>query len=148
MAITGACQCGSVEFSLQNDPMMHFVCHCSDCQKLYGNSFFGYAYSTEDISVTGEVKTYSYEGGSGNQLHIVFCPECGSKLYSQPDLIEGMIYIPAGMLKEHYEFSPRVELWASNKASCLAPVVASGESYEHNGTLERIGELLENLDQR
>jgi len=148
MAITGTCQCGSVEFSLQNDPMMHFVCHCSDCQKLYGNSFFGYAYSTEDISVTGEVKTYSYEGGSGNQLHIVFCLECGSKLYSQPDLIEGMIYIPAGMLKEHYEFSPRVELWASNKASCLAPVVASGESYEHNGTLERIGELLENLDQR
>ena len=148
MAITGACQCGSVEFSLQNDPMMHFVCHCSDCQKLYGNSFFGYAYSTEDISVTGEVKTYSYEGGSGNQLHIVFCPECGSKLYSRPDLMEGMIYIPAGMLKEHYEFSPRVELWASNKASCLAPVVASGESYEHNGTLERIGELLENLDQR
>ena len=148
MSITETCQCGSVEFSLQNDPMMHFVCHCSDCQKLYGNSFFGYAYSTEDISVTGEVKTYSYEGGSGNQLHIVFCPECGSKLYSQPDLIEGMIYIPAGMLKERYEFSPRVELWTYNKASCLAPVVASGESYEHNGTLERIGELLENLDQR
>ena len=65
MTIKETCQCGSVEFTLENDPMMHFVCHCSDCQKLHGNSFFGYAYSTEDISVTGEVKKYSYEGGSG-----------------------------------------------------------------------------------
>ena len=148
MTIKETCQCGSVEFTLENDPMMHFVCHCSDCQKLHGNSFFGYAYSTEDISVTGEVRKYSYEGGSGNLLHIVSCSNCGSTLYTQPDLIEPMIYVPAGMLREHYEFSPRVELWASNKASCLTPIVASGESYEHNGTLERIGELLEHLDQR
>ena len=148
MSITETCQCGSAEFSLQNDPMMHFVCHCSDCQKLYGNSFFGYAYSTEDISVTGEVKTYSYEGGSGNQLHLVSCLNCGCKLYTQPDLIEGMIYVPAGMLQTHYEFAPKVELFAYNKASCMESVSVSGESYEHNGTLERIGELLENLDQR
>ena len=53
MTIKGSCQCGSVEFSLENDPMMHFVCHCSDCQKLHGNSFFGYAYSSDDISTTG-----------------------------------------------------------------------------------------------
>ena len=64
MTIRESCQCGSVEFSLENDPMMHFVCHCSDCQKLHGNSF-GYAYSLDDVSITGEVGTYSYEGGSG-----------------------------------------------------------------------------------
>jgi len=69
-------------------------------------------------------------------------------LYTQPDLIEGMIYVPAGMLKAHYEFSPKVELFAYNKASCMESVSVSGESYEHNGTLECIGELLENLDQR
>jgi hypothetical protein len=27
-------------------------------------------------------------------------------------------------------------------------VKATAESYEHNGTIERIGELLENLEQR
>ena len=148
MTIKGSCQCGSVEFSLENDLMMHFVCHCSDCQKLHGNSFFGYAYSSDDISITGEVNTYSYEGGSGNLLHVVSCPNCGCKLYTQPDLIEGMIYVPAGMLKTHYEFAPKVELFAYNKAFCMESVSVSGESYEHNGTLERIGELLENLDQR
>jgi hypothetical protein len=56
--------------------------------------------------------------------------------------------VPAGMLKTHYEFAPKVELFAYNKASCMESVSVSGESYEHNGTLERIGELLENLDQR
>ncbi len=104
MTIKGSCQCGSVGFSLENDPMMHFVCHCSDCQKLHGNSFFGYAYSTEDISVTGEVRKYSYEGGSGNLLHIVSCSNCGSTLYTQPDLIEPMIYVPAGMLRSIMSF--------------------------------------------
>lgn len=148
MSIKETCHCGSVEFTLQNDPMMHFACHCSDCQKIWGNSFFGYAYSTDDISITGEVKKYSYEGGSGNQLHFVFCPECGSKIHSQPDLIEGMIYIPCGMLKKHFEFEPKVEIFSSNKASCFAQVKATAESYEHNGTIERIGELLENLEQR
>jgi hypothetical protein len=148
MSIKETCHCGSVEFTLQNDPMMHFACHCSDCQKIWGNSFFGYAYSTDDICITGEVKKYSYEGGSGNQLHYVFCPECGSKIHSQPDLIEGMIYIPCGMLKKHYEFEPKVELFSSNKAPCFAQVKATAESYEHNGTIERIGELLENLEQR
>ena len=56
MSIKETCHCGSVEFTLQNDPMMHFACHCTDCQKLWGNSFFGYAYSTDHISITGEVK--------------------------------------------------------------------------------------------
>ena len=59
-----------------------------------------------------------------------------------------MIYIPCGMLKKHYEFEPRVELFSANKASCFAQVKATAESYEHNGTIERIGELLENLEQR
>ena len=94
------------------------------------------------------MRTYSYEGGSGNLLHIVSCPDCGSKQCMQPDLIEGMIYVPAGMLKAHFEFAPKVELWAANKASSIAPVSVSVESYEENRTLEHIGELLENLDQR
>ena len=148
MSINDTCQCGAVKFTLQNDPMMHFVCHCSDCQKLWGNSFFGYAYSIDDISLTGDVKTYSYEGGSGNQLHMVFCVHCTSKLYTKPDLIDGMIYIPCGLLKKHYEFSPKVELFSANKAVCLEPVKPSAESYESNGTIERIEELLENLEQR
>ena len=95
MTIKETCQCGSVEFTLENDPMMHFVYHRSDCQKLHCNSFFGYAYSSDDISITGEVNTYSYEGGCRNLLHVVSCPNCGCKLYIQPDLIEGMIYTPA-----------------------------------------------------
>ena len=51
-------------------------------------------------------------------------------------------------IKEHYKFEPKVELLSSNKASFLTEVKATAESYEHNGTIERIEELLENLEQR
>ena len=59
-----------------------------------------------------------------------------------------MIYVPCGMLKEHYEYEPQVEIFSANKASCFDQLKATAESYEHNGTIERISELLENLEQR
>ena len=52
------------------------------------------------------------------------------------------------MLKEHYEYEPKVEIFSANKAPCFAQLKATAESYEHNGTIERISELLENLEQR
>ena len=81
-------------------------------------------------------------------MHFVFCTECGSKIHSQPDLIDGIIYIPWGLLKEYYEYEPRVEIFSANKASFFAQVKATAESFDHNGTIERISQLLENLEQR
>lgn len=148
MSISETCHCGDLEFTLQNDPMMHFICHCSDCQKLWSNSFFSYAYALDDITISGDTNTYTFTGGSGNNLNVCFCPKCATKIYAQPELIEGMIYIPSGLLKEHYEFNPKVEIFSYNKQNCLSPLIASGESFDHNGTIERISELLENLEQR
>ncbi len=148
MAINDTCHCGDLEFTLQNDPMMHFMCHCKDCHKLWNNSFFSYAYAQDDIEITGKTNTYIYDGGSGNKMNILFCPNCATKFYVQPELIEGMIYIPIGLLKEHYEFNPKVEIFAYNKPMCLSNLNVTVESYDHNGTIERIGELLENLEQR
>lgn len=148
MAISETCHCGDVEFTLQNDPMMHFVCHCNDCQKIWNNSFFCFAFSLDDIEINGTMGKYAFCGGSGNNLNIHFCPKCATKLYVQPELIEGMIYIPCGLLKKYFEFSPKVEIFSNNKPKFMSDVLASTESFEHNGTIERIGELLENLEQR
>ena len=148
MSITETCHCGDVEFTLQNEPMMHFACHCNDCQKLWNNSFFSYAYALDDIEIKGEIRKYTFCGGSGNNLNVCFCPRCTTKLYVQPELIEGMIYIPCGLLKEYIDFSPKVEIFSHNKPKFMSNISASRESFNHNGTIERIGELLENIEQR
>ena len=36
-------------------------------------------------------------------------------VYNKPDLLEGMVYIFSGMLRDYYEFKPGVELFADNR---------------------------------
>jgi hypothetical protein len=59
-----------------------------------------------------------------------------------------MIYLPAGLLADQIEFSPTVELWTKSKAKWLPRAGSIKASFEDNATVERLVELLENLDQR
>ena len=68
--------------------------------------------------------------------------------YNKPDLLEGMAYIPAGLLGDQIEFKPTVELWSGNRPNWMQKAPSIIESFSDNGTLERLQELLENLDQR
>ena len=45
MAYSGKCACGEITFKFELDPMMHFMCHCTDCQVMFNGSFEGYAIS-------------------------------------------------------------------------------------------------------
>ena len=69
-------------------------------------------------------------------------------VYNKPDLLEGMDYIFSGMLRDYYEFKPGVELFTDNRLPWENKPDTIIQSYSHNGTLERIGEIMENLDQR
>ena len=64
------------------------------------------------------------------------------------DILEGMIYVPAGLLRDQIEFKPKVEIWAGSRPSWTNRPDCLVESFDDNGTIERISTLLENLDQR
>ena len=59
-----------------------------------------------------------------------------------------MIYVPAGLLRDQIEFKPKVEIWAGSRPSWTNRPDCLVESFDDNGTIERISTLLENLDQR
>ena len=148
MAYSGKCACGDINFKFELDPMMHFMCHCTDCQVMFNGSFEGYAISKDELSVEGNLSQFTYSGGSGQNLHVNFCPKCSTKIYTQPDILEGMIYVPAGLLRDQIEFKPKVEIWAGSRPSWTSKPESLAESFDDNGTVERISTLLENLDQR
>jgi len=148
MAYSGKCACGEVTFTFEYDPMMHFMCHCTDCQVMFNGSFEGYAISKDELTIQGNLSTFSYSGGSGLGLHVNFCVKCSTKIYTQPDILQGMIYVPAGLLRDQIEFKPKVEIWAGSRPSWTSRPESLVESYDENGTIERISSLLENLDQR
>lgn len=143
-----SCFCGETTLKFKHDPMMHFMCHCEDCEVLFNGSFRGLAYTEIDLEISGEHGTFSYEGGSGNLLHLTFCKSCGMNIYTKPDLLEGLVYVFAGLLKNHYKFEPKVELFAHNRLPYAIKPQSVVQSYDHNGTIERVSELLENIDQR
>ena len=148
MAYSGRCACGDIAFKFELDPMMHFMCHCTDCQIMFNGSFEGYAISKDELTIEGDLSKFSYSGGSGLSLHVNFCSKCSTKIYTQPDILEGMIYVPAGLLRDQIEFKPKVEIWAGSRPSWTSPPESLVESFDDNGTIERISTLLENLDQR
>ncbi len=59
-----------------------------------------------------------------------------------------MIYVPAGLLRDQIEFKPKVEIWAGSRPSWTSQPESLVESFDDNGTVERISKLPENLDQR
>ena len=148
MAYSGKCACGEIIFKFELDPMMHFMCHCTDCQVMFNGSFEGYAISKDELNVIGDLSKFTYNGGSGLSLHVNFCSKCSTKIYTQPDILEGMIYVPAGLLRDQIEFKPKVEIWAGTRPSWTSRPESLAESFNDNGTIERISSLLENLDQR
>ena len=148
MSYSGNCHCKKISFELEYDPMMQFQCHCSTCQQRLGTSLSALAWPEHEINISGELKAYTIVGGSGLDMHYFHCPDCSVLIYNKPELLEGMAYIPAGLLDGQIEFNPTVELWSPNRPKWLQKASSIIVSFEDNGTLERLQELLENLDQR
>ena len=148
MKYSGNCLCGAVSFKFPSDPMMQFKCHCNVCQKVFGNSLHALAMPQDELEISGTLSHYFITGGSGNKLHYNFCPTCGTFIYNKPDLLDPMIYVPAGLLDGQIEFTPTVELWTSQKPKNISQASSTKAAFEDNGTTDRLMEMLENFDQR
>ena len=126
MAYFGSCACGAITFSFEYDPMLQFQCHCSNCHKIFGSSINALAMPEHELEIKGDMEVHTVIGGSGNEM-------------SQTCLTFSF---------DQLEFKPTMELWSGNRPSWMAKATSIIESFDDNGTVERIEGLLENLDQR
>jgi hypothetical protein len=70
----------------------------------------------DSIAVTGEPKTYTAAGGSGNPLHRLFCTNCGSPVFARSDQSPRM-FIMAGTLDDKSLFKPEVSIFCDSAPS-------------------------------
>jgi len=84
MKIDGGCQCGTIKYEATVDPESCGICHCTDCQKFSGGAFrIGVVAQEENFNfLSGEPKTYVKTAESGNHRAQVFCPDCGTHIFS------------------------------------------------------------------
>ena len=146
---TGSCYCRSITHSTEYDPMLVFNCHCLACKKLTGASMGTAAVFYEsEVKFEGDMKLFQLKGGSGNSVYTYFCENCGCRIMTKVDLIEGLIYVDFGTFDDWNSFKPKVELWNEYKSNWVGEFDCVSTVFEDNGTLERIQMCLENLDQR
>lgn len=84
MKIDGGCHCGSITYEAEADPEQVGICHCTDCQKFSGGAFrVGVPVPEAAFKLlSGELKTYVKTAESGGKRAQVFCPACGTHIYS------------------------------------------------------------------
>ena len=146
---TGSCYCRSITHSTEYDPMLVFNCHCLACKKLTGASMGTVAVFYEsEVKFEGDMKLFQLKGVSGNSVYKYFCENCGCRIMTKVDLIEGLIYVDFGTFDDWNSFKPKVELWNEYKSDWVGEFDCVSTVFEDNGTLERIQMCLENLDQR
>jgi hypothetical protein len=123
MQIHGACHCGQVTFTAEIDPASVMICNCTDCQTLSGAPFRTIARaSMESFKLVGQTKTYVKVAESGNPRAQVFCPECGTPLYSSAVQDPPHVTIRLGCVAERAQLKPALQLWQRSAAPWLAEI--------------------------
>ena len=114
MKIDGGCHCGRITYEAEVDAAQVEVCHCTDCQTLSGSAFRTVVPALEGTFklLTGTPKTYIKTAENGSERAQVFCPECGTPIYSAPAGGEStFVGIRAGTARQRSRLRPRRQYW-------------------------------------
>jgi hypothetical protein len=112
---TGGCLCGRVRYTLTGDPAFSGICHCRNCQRYTGSTFEAVAgYPASAVSVEGELKTYTDTGNSGKSVLRRFCPNCGSGVLGEAEVMPGIVMVLVGTMDDPSTYQPGMEIFCSS----------------------------------
>lgn len=106
---SGGCACGLIRYETSSEPVVQNHCQCTDCQKRSGTghaSYLAFAQRTT-MKISGEAKTWSVAGDSGNDKIHAFCPTCGTPIYLTFSAMPDVIAIHAASLDDPSTFEPQ-----------------------------------------
>ena len=114
--LTGKCLCGEISFEADGDIPVMANCHCTACRQSTGSAFATLMFMKQsDVKVTGTPKTFQHNSDAGSVMTKHFCSTCGTPLFTQNSTREGMLDLRAGLINEHEQFAPKVNVYTSSK---------------------------------
>ena len=107
----GGCLCGAVRFKAKGEPLNVRICHCRNCQKAMGSSFYARAlFPQSALTVEGETARFA----TSARLERVFCPQCGTRMFSWRT--DGSVTgVALAVFDDHNAFQPTEHMWVSEK---------------------------------
>ncbi len=99
MTRTALCACGQASITVNSEPVMHGICHCTNCKRRTGSAFGISAYFDRNAVVAqqGQTTVYAFHHAAQNhdqERH--FCPTCGTTLFWTVSTLPGQIGIAGG----------------------------------------------------
>lgn len=90
MAITGGCHCGAIRYQVEGDPIVHALCHCTDCRRSAGAPMVAWTmYPATAVKVTKGTPKIRKSSEHGRRH---FCPDCGTGLfYFNDQILPGVV---------------------------------------------------------
>ena len=123
--VSGGCLCGAIRFEIDRGGVVSAShCHCKDCQRSTGSAFASFAVVGEAAlsAKGGEARGFRVEGKSGNGVTRYFCPECGSPLWSEVELMPGFRFVKAGSLDDAAWLEPSSVFWGDSAQPWAPPI--------------------------
>ena len=120
LPIEGGCQCGQLRYLLKAEPVMFYLCHCTECQRhtssAYGESLRCIA---ADMEFTGDYRIVERVAESGTRREGWFCPQCGVRVWhgSQGKSTGN---IKAGTLDDTSWLIPAGHIWTRSKQAFVS----------------------------
>src|SRR5215510_2668503 len=139
---SGGCACGAIRYECAAAPAFSWNCHCRDCQRASGSAFCPVLYVPKaTLTVTGKCRYYDVRAESGNRVSRGFCPECGSPVFIQADLVPDLQGLWAASLDDPSQFQPLVHVWMGSAQpwDSLTPTL---QQIEKAPTAEQMQKLL------
>ena len=110
------CSCGQLQVTTTGEPVRISVCHCLACQRRTGSAFGVQARFPRDaVTMTGRGNRYVRTADSGKTVTSTFCPECGSTVYYELELVPGFVGIPVGGFADPDFPAPRISIYEAQQ---------------------------------
>jgi hypothetical protein len=108
----GACLCGDVAYSLSEDPLTLYACHCTDCQRETGSSFSLSMIARHEALrlVRGHPQEYAIETPDRRRKQSYFCSRCSTRLWG-PSSVSGLVVFGPGTLDDKSWLHPIGHIW-------------------------------------
>ena len=112
---SGTCQCGGVTYTVSEEPLVTYACHCTECQKRTGSAFsMGMVFSSGSIKFEGELASWTRASDLGNENTRYSCKKCGNNIYGIGSNIPGLLKLQPGTLDSTQNVRPDAHFWISS----------------------------------
>lgn len=112
----GGCGCGAIRYSVTAEPLISYLCHCTECQRRTSSAFgLNMQVPAESLTIEkGEPASRTRTADSGNELSLNFCGDCGTSLFSVPGARPQVRVIYAGTLDDPSWVPVKLHIWADS----------------------------------